>query len=77
MIDVGNISFTNCILVFEDYSHVITLCMHVKSFSMLLFIKFDEAIRKDVKMEAEMKAKFYEKLNMLIENNKGKQLFLK
>ena len=27
--------------------------MHVKSFSMLLFIKFDEAVRKDVKMEAE------------------------
>lgn len=42
-----------------------------------MFIKFDEAvIRKDVKMEPEMKVKFCEKLNALIASKKENNSFV-
>ena len=42
-----------------------------------MFIKFDEAvIRKDVKMEPEMKVKFCEKLNTLIASKKENNSFV-
>ena len=38
--------------------------------------KFDEAVRKGVKMKAEMKVKLYEKLNMLITSKKESNFYL-
>ena len=44
--------------------------MYVKCFGRLIFTKFDEVVRKDVKMEAERKVKVCEKLNRLIASKK-------
>ena len=63
-------------LVSEDFSRAITFCMYVKCFSTLLFIKFNEAVRKDVKMVSEMKVKCNQKLNTLIMSKTENNSFL-